>query len=106
MNERFPTGAQRDNQDGKTRVDLICPHFEKALGDRLAEGAGKYGERNWERGMPNDRLEASMMRHLNAYRRGHTDEDHLAAAAFNLMGLISQRERVKLGLLDPEDVDV
>jgi len=70
------------------------------LGTHLGRGAKKYAERNWELGMPQSRVLASLMRHVCAYMAGRTDEDHLAAIAFNVMMLISQEERWKLGTLD------
>lgn len=103
--QRFEDGAQRDDDSTKPRPDLICPHFKQAVGRQLAIGAKYYGARNWEQGMPQSRFRASLERHLMAYDMGLDDEDHLAAAAFNLMGLISQRERHQDGSLDPKWMD-
>ena len=86
--DEFKTGAVRDVQGDKARPDLISPFFLHRLGIWLAMGARKYGERNWEKGIPSSRCYASLMRHLNQYARAERDEDHLAAAAFNLMALI------------------
>lgn len=102
--EQFPTGAQRDVQTGKPRIDLISPIFMRRLGVWLARGAEKYDARNWEKGLDNERCMASLMRHINQYREGERDEDHLAAAAFNLMALIHNGEMVIRGLL-PRHID-
>lgn len=59
------------------------------LGDRLAGGAEKYGERNWEKGIPNERYIESFKRHYCQFMAGVDDgENHYAACLFNLMGLI------------------
>ena len=85
--EEFSSGAVRDSSLGKSRIDLISPLAEKRLGDWLCKGAEKYGDRNWEKGMPMSRIMASLKRHLNAYCAGQRDEDHLAAVMCNAMFL-------------------
>lgn len=104
--ERFNTGAVRDQQDGKSRPDLISPIFIRRLGDWLRDGAEKYAERNWEMGMPMSRCVASLCRHLNQFREGKTDEDHLAAIAFNVMALIHYQEMADAGALPVEYCDL
>lgn len=98
--QQFDGGAQRDSQDDKPRPDLICPFFKERLGEQLRKGAVHYGEHNWAKGMPQSRVLASLERHLMAYQQGKTDEDHLAALAFNAMVLLSQDERIARGKLD------
>jgi hypothetical protein len=46
----------------------------------------------------------SCPRHLNKYKEGHRDEDHLAAAVWNLMAFIHTEEMIKRGLL-PASLD-
>lgn len=88
----FESGAVRDSNEGKSRPDLISPYFTERLGFRLAEGANKYEERNWEKGIPDAAFLESLERHLVAYKMGKTDEDHAAAIAFNIMGIIHNEE--------------
>ena len=102
----FETGAQRDTQEGKYRPELISPVFVRRLGNWLALGAAKYEARNWEKGLPMDRSMGSLLRHLNQYREGERDEDHLAAAACNLMFLIHTGEMIERGRLPGELDDV
>lgn len=90
--QQFSTGAKRDIQDGKPRPDLISPHALLRLGALLARGAEKYGERNWEMGMPFSRFLASAHRHLLQFMAGDRDEDHLAAVCFNIMAIIHFEE--------------
>ena len=92
----FDTGAVRDSNEGKSRPDLISPYFTERLGFRLAEGAKKYEENNWKKGIPDEAFLESLERHLVAYKMGKTDEDHLSALAFNCMGIIHNQEVRKL----------
>lgn len=139
----FSTGAVRDIQEGKGRMDLmpldviggmkrlgvknkffhavsrymdensidwLYKAFEAAayiipmpkgrnvcaLSERLAnallevsihmeEGAKKYGERNWEKGIPVSRYIDSACRHYLKHLRGDTDERHDRACAWNIL---------------------
>ena len=89
----FPTGAKRDSNVGKPRPDLIHWTFLEALGKRLALGAEKYGENNYQKGIPNEVAKESLMRHIVAIMADRTDEDHLSAAAANIMFLIYNRDK-------------
>lgn len=81
--ETFGSGAVRDVQDGKPLYGSIPPKPLLRVAMRYTEGAEKYGYDNWEAGMPTSRICQSLMRHLEAARRGETDEDHLAAVCWN-----------------------
>ncbi|KKN80428.1 hypothetical protein LCGC14_0330210 [marine sediment metagenome] len=100
--QTFETGAQRDTQESKPRLDLISPIFLERLGMILTKGAEHYGERNWEKGMPLSRLLSSAARHLNQTIDGLEDEDHPAQAAWNLMAYIHTEHRIKAGSLPAE----
>lgn len=54
----------------------------------LEEGAKKYAERNWEKGIPAHCYIDSAVRHLLKYMRGDTDEPHDRAFVWNMFGLI------------------
>lgn len=86
--EEFDSGARRDTQDGKPRYDLVPAGPLKRLAEQMARGAVKYGPDNWTKGMPSSRFLASLMRHVEAYRLGDREEDHLAAALFNAMAIM------------------
>lgn len=88
----YPTGAKRDTDKGKPRYDLVSAHALHRLAMHLMRGAEKYGDRNWEKGIPTDRLMASAMRHLYAHQMGLNDEDHLAAVVFNIMAIMHFQE--------------
>ena len=55
----------------------VARHFEN--------GALKYGEHNWEKGIPISRYIDSAVRHLMKDCACETDEDHAAAFAWNCM---------------------
>jgi hypothetical protein len=100
--EEFTTGSRRDTRTGKGRYDLISPIFEARLARHLENGAVKYGDRNWEKGQPLSRYADSAKRHINKFLEGHRDEDHLAAAAWNIHAMIHTEEMVKRGNLPAE----
>lgn len=96
----FASGAVRDMSAGKGRFDLLCPLAIAQLAEHMERGCIKYGERNWEAGIPQSSYADSAMRHLNRWAAGETDEDHLLAAFWNIHCAVSQRERANRGMLD------
>jgi hypothetical protein len=82
----------------KPRHDLIAPEMLEGVAAVLAHGAGKYGERNWEKGLGWSRPFAACMRHLWAWWRGEDlDQEsglpHLDHAACNIMFLCAFAKR-------------
>jgi len=100
--ETFDTGAQRDTDTTKPRPDLISPLFEVALARWLRDGASRYGDRNWEQGIPLSRSFASLKRHLLQWALGMQDEPHMVAVACNAMFIFHTKEMIKRGHLPPE----
>ncbi len=84
----FDTGARRDTQDDKPRYDLIPLSPMLRLAMHYTNGAVKYGEHNWTKGMPVSRFYASMFRHMISWAEGDRTEDHLAAVAWNAFALM------------------
>ena len=88
----FKTGAVRD-VGGKGRMDLlpwcaiirVSKHMEDTVSPDPETGIPHYPERDWERGLPMHTMIDSAARHLAKYQMGLTDEDHLCAAATNLL---------------------
>ncbi len=95
--EAFTTGSRRDTREGKGRFDLMPPKALRRIARHFENGAKKYGDRNWEKGQPQSRFMDSALRHLNNYLDGHRDEDHLSAAAWNVLCMIHQEERFAQG---------
>lgn len=88
---QFATGAVRDMHEGKGRMDLLPLSAIIELSKHCENGARKYGEHNVDKGIPQHSLCDSAMRHMVKYMRGDNDEDHLVAAAWNIMWALNQR---------------
>lgn len=127
----FESGAVRDVQEGKGRMDLLPldviskifnnpylemidkflatkdeKHIEDAvmqfseqyfptpetalmeLSIHYEEGAKKYSEYNWQKGIPCHCYIDSGLRHLMKFFRGDTDERHDRAFIWNMVGLL------------------
>jgi hypothetical protein len=91
--EEFDTGSRRDTQEGKPRYSLVptSPMFRLAM--HYTNGAKKYGDHNWTLGQPAGRFLDSLERHVIAFKEGKTDEDHLAAIAWNAFALMHFEDR-------------
>lgn len=87
----FQTGAVRDLSAGQGRMDLLPWHGIMEVSKHCEAGAVKYGERNVNHGLPEWSLASSAARHLAKYLCGMDDEDHLRAAAWNLLWMLEQR---------------
>lgn len=96
---KFSTGAVRDMQAGKGRMDLLPWAAIMEVSKHCEAGALKYGEHNVDRGIPTHSLCDSASRHLAKYLDGWEDEPHLLAAAWNLLWAI------QMELKHPECVD-
>lgn len=93
--------ADREPTEGKGRYDLISPFSIRRLAIWFELGSKKYADRNWEKGMPFSRFVDSAKRHMDKYIMGMTDEDHLAAAAWNIMAIMHFEE---LGQTELDDM--
>lgn len=101
---RFKTGAQRDTTEGKGRYDLLPVLALRRLAQLYERGAIKYDARNWEKGIPVWRMFDSGIRHAEDALSGKHDEDHLAGAVWNLLGIMEYEERRKLGMKQYDDL--
>ena len=89
----FASGAVRDMHEGKGRMDLLPMCVLLRLARHYESGSLKYGDRNWEKGIPCHSYADSAFRHICKYMDGWTDEDHLIAAIWNLCGLAWTEEK-------------
>ena len=96
----FPSGAKRSGDADRERFDLISPIGLRRLAETYAEGAAKYGDRNWEQGFPASVIVNHALRHLNLWLAGDDREDHLAHAAWNLFAIMHFEE------LRPDLIDI
>lgn len=102
--KQYDTGAVRSSDCEETRYDLISPIGLEALARTYAEGAAKFGAFNWENGMPVNDLLNHAIAHVYKFLSGDRSEDHLAHAAWNLLGAIHSMEKwphLNDGLLRP-----
>lgn len=102
--EKFETGSRRDSREGKGRYDLIPWEVIQLLAKRFEGGALLYGDSNWKKGQPLGRYLDSCLRHLFQHLDGMTDEDHDAAALWNLVAFIWTRKELEKKTL-PENLD-
>ena len=84
----FITGAIREPATHKGRYDLLSPIALSRVAIHYENGAIKYDDRNWEKGIPASRCMSSALRHLFQYLLGMDNEDHLAAACWNVMAIM------------------
>lgn len=111
MNDKLPDSGERisygenkairEPSTGKGRFDLITPFGLRRLAVHYERGSKKYSDKNWERGIVFSRYIDSALRHVNSYVMGMEDEDHLAAAVWNLMAIMHHEE---LGQLELDDL--
>jgi len=85
VNRQFKSGAQRDTGCNKLRHSLIPHEALNRVAQRYLDGAEKYGENNWMKGMPLSVYYDSAMRHMHAWWSGDKNEDHVAAAVWNML---------------------
>lgn len=89
----YDTGAVRSADCDQVRYDLITPIGLRALAKTYAEGAEKFGVCNWENGMPVTDLLNHAIAHIYTFLGGDRKEDHLAHAAWNVLGAIHSMEK-------------
>jgi hypothetical protein len=89
---KYQSGAVRSADAEGTRYDLISPIGLAAVAAACAEGASKYGDFNWEKGMPANDMINHALRHIYLFLSGNRDEDHLGHAAWNVLAAIHSLE--------------
>lgn len=88
---KFKGGAVRGKEKFDRfphRFDLIDPAAERRIAETYGEGAAKYGYCNYKKGIPATNLLNHAMDHINRYRLGDNQEDHLAHACWNLITIM------------------
>ncbi len=100
--QEFDTGSVRDTCEGKGRFDLLPVHALIRLAKHFEHGAKKYQADNWRKGQPLRRYLDSALRHTIKFQGGMRDEDHLAAAIWNLCCLLETEVLIREGKLPKE----
>lgn len=91
----FDTGAKRDMAEGKGDMVSLPNNAILRLSKHLESGAKKYGRWNYTKGIPLSSFLDSALRHIFKYLDGWDDEDHLSAAAFNILGAMEMEAKHK-----------
>lgn len=81
-------------ENDETMLLEVSKHFE--------EGAAKYGERNWQKGIPKSSYIDSAVRHYLKWLRGDDDERHDRAFVWNIICLIWTHEHITTNPEMPE----
>lgn len=89
VRKKFTDGGGKRFNKGKLRYDLVHPKAHEDMVSVLTDGAIKYCERNWERGMPWTTVLQSLKRHIAAFESGEdydpeSNKLHMAHAACNV----------------------
>lgn len=100
----FGTGSVRDVAEGKGRFDLLPFYPIERIAQHFENGARKYGDRNWQKGQPLSAYCDSGLRHFFKLLDGWVDEDHAAAAAWNVMAYMWTKREIEGGRL-PRELD-
>lgn len=101
---QFKSGAQRDTGCNKLRHSLIPHEALNRVAQRYLDGAEKYGENNWMKGMSLSVYYDSAMRHMHAWWAGDENEDHGAAAVWNMLCAMWTESNADMHLADKGEV--
>lgn len=95
--ETKPSGFTREPEGEKPNyvpiftargLDIVPHELIERVAEHYYQGGCKYAPNNWRRGTDAESLERnrrSAARHFVAWLNGETDEDHLAAVAWNMI---------------------
>lgn len=95
----YSLGEYQDNKKEEHIIEAIKNFITKyydnnsytaflELAKHFEEGAKKYGENNWQKGLPEWCYLDSAVRHYLKFKRGDTDEPHDKAFLWNLICLL------------------
>ncbi|MEM4167633.1 MAG: DUF5664 domain-containing protein [Candidatus Caldarchaeum sp.] len=84
----FESGAVRGDESKLPRYDLLSPFALERLAIVAREGAKKYGETNWLKGIPIRNLINHAINHLMQFLMRDESEDHLGHALWNIHAAI------------------
>lgn len=82
--ERFAVNCYTTDENSDTITSTSCTMLLE-VAKHFEEGAKKYGESNWQKGIPVHCYIDSAVRHYLKWKRGDKDEPHDRAFVWNLM---------------------
>lgn len=85
---QFITDVEYDVSKFNDNADAAMANMMLETAVHFEEGAEKYGENNWQKGIPVERYFDSALRHYYKYLRGDTDERHDRAFVWNILCLM------------------
>jgi len=100
-----PTGAKRENKEGKGKQHYLVVGFPYTLNEVAKHMENPLG-RNWEDGLPVSSFADGTLRHLIGFLSGDPEPHHLRAAIWNLLCMSETIHRVEIGELPPEIDDI
>jgi len=77
-----------------TSLEWSLPHAMLELSKHFEQGAVKYGENNWQKGLPENCYIDSAVRHYLKWLDGQDDEPHDRAVIWNLICLWWTHENI------------
>lgn len=85
--EQFKSSMETEHLYEVLRIfsDGDIPSMLLEVSKHFEEGAAKYGDNNWQKGIPVNCYLDSAIRHYLKWRRGDQDEPHDRAFVWNLM---------------------
>ena len=83
--EHFAIDRYHDERDDNETFSKIYGDMFLEVAKHFEEGAKKYGENNWQKGIPVNCYIDSAVRHYLKWLRGDQDEPHDRAFVWNLM---------------------
>ncbi len=89
----FASGAKRDDNSNKPFIHNLKGYTRQRFGYHTTTGALKYGDGNWEMGMPTASYLESIDRHLASFMEGDRSEDHLSAILFGVQGCMMNEKK-------------
>ena len=101
---KLTRGYKAGKDEGKPRFSLIPADVEEEVAKVFTQGAKKYDDRNFEKGIPYSELLDAMRRHINLVsRREDLDPEwdlyHLAHLVCDAMMMMRIQNLVKRGIL-------
>ena len=91
LQNEYLLGVLLNHLDAVVCPGVLNPSVAHFYAQALHEGAEKYGERNWEKGIPESNLLNHALYHLFQLVQGDKSENHQSHLVWNVLTLIHFR---------------